>query len=233
VSNLGIFTTRHRRGQFGDILSCAAFTHPNPRVSVVSPRALRIVTLGRFSQAKCRKSSRFDDMGAFSRIRNVRQSAAASDAARVHKHEMFICGHGGHVYRRYLGGPRVEYRLLEVPFCEHAMRGSSRPHPTLLVVSNTKWAYAVTGDMSIVGILEGLGVNIVCSRAIFYENALRGRNGPHPALLVSSCTKRTYAATADMSIVSISEGPGVNIVYRRSHFANTQCEAVRRSIRRC
>ena len=35
-----------------------------------------------------------------------------------------------------------------------------------------------------------------------------------------------YAVTADMPIVGISEGPGVNIAYLRSYFANTQREAV-------
>ena len=40
-----------------------------------------------------------------------------------------------------------EIRLLEVPFCEHAMRGSPRPHLALLVSSNTQWAYAITADM--------------------------------------------------------------------------------------
>jgi len=29
-------------------------------------------------------------------------------------------------------GPWGEYRLLEVPFCEYAMRGGPGPHPTLL-----------------------------------------------------------------------------------------------------
>jgi hypothetical protein len=53
---------------------------------------------------------------------------------------------------------------------------------------------------------------------------------PHPALLVSPSTKWTYAVTADMPFVGISEGPGVNIAYWRSQFANTQCEAVWRRI---
>ena len=53
---------------------------------------------------------------------------------------------------------------------------------------------------------------------------MRGSPVPHPALLVSSNKKWTYAATAYMPIVGISEGPGVNIAYSRSLFANTQCE---------
>jgi len=77
------------------------------------------------------------------RIRNARQSEAASDAAGVFKHEVGVCGHGGHVHSRYLRGLRGECRLLDVPFCECAMRGSPRPHPTLLVFSNTNWTYEV------------------------------------------------------------------------------------------
>ena len=116
------------------------------------------------------------------RRRNTRQSEAASDAARVRKHEAGVCGHGGHAHRWYLGGSGGEYLLFEVPFCECAMRGSLRPHPTLLVSSITKWAYAVTADTPIVG---------------------------------------------------IPEGPGVNIAYSRSHFANTQCESARDRIPLC
>ena len=66
-------------------------------------------------------------------------------------------GHGGHTYLGYLGGPGGEYRLLEVQFCEYAMRGSTRAHPTLLVSSHMKTTYAVTVDMHIVGISEGPG----------------------------------------------------------------------------
>ena len=72
--------------------------------------------------------------------------------------------------------PGDEYRLFEVPIREYATRGSQRPHPALLVFSNTKWS---------------------------------------------------YAATVDMLFVGISEAPGVDIAIWRSQFANTQCEAVR------
>ena len=123
-----------------------------------------------------------DNIGTFSRIRNARQSEGASDAGSVLKHEVCVCGHGGQVHTSYLGGSGGGHRLFEVLFCEYAMRGSSRPQPTLLVSSNTKWAYAVK---------------------------------------------------VDMAVVSISEGPGVKIVYSRSHFAIAQCEAVRGRIRRC
>jgi len=163
------------------------------------------------------------------------------------------------------------------------MQGSPRPHPTLLVSSNTKWTYAVTVDMPIVGISEGPGVNIAYSgshlrtrnarqseaasdsasvfkhevdiyghggnahhrylggpggeyclfEVPFCEYAMRGSPRPHPALLVSSNMKLTHTVTADKTIVGISEGPGVNIVFSRSHFANTQCEAARSRIPLC
>ena len=49
-------------------------------------------------------------------------------------------------------------------------------------------------------------------------------------LLVFSNIKQTYTVMVDMSLVGISEGPGVNIAYSRSHFANMECEAARRRI---
>ena len=107
------------------------------------------------------------------------------------------------------------------------MRGSPIPHPALLVLSNTKWVCAVTVDISLVGISEGPGVNIAYRRSHLAKFAMRGSAKPHPALLVFSSTEWMYAVTADKPIVGISEGQGVNIVYSRSHFANTQYEAVR------
>ena len=61
---------------------------------------------------------------------------------------------------RILEAPRGEHRLLEVPICECAMRGSPLPHTTLLVSSCTKSMYALTVDIPFVGISEGPGVNI-------------------------------------------------------------------------
>ena len=141
------------------------------------------------------------------RIRNARPFGATTDAARVHEHQVSTCGHGEHIYRANLGGPGGEYRLLEVPICEYAMRGSPRPHPTLLMSSNTKWAYAVTKDMFIAGISECPGVRIVYWRSHFANYAMRASRRPHPTLLVSSKTKWTYAVTVNMSIVGFSEGP--------------------------
>ena len=71
-------------------------------------------------------------------LRNARRSAAASRSASVLKHEVGACGYGGRIYTSYLGGPGGEYRLLEVKFCEYAMRGSPPPHRVLLVFSDKK-----------------------------------------------------------------------------------------------
>ena len=95
------------------------------------------------------------------RMRNASQPGAVSDAARVHKHQVNTCLRGGDIYCADLRGPGGECRLLEVQFCENAMRGSPTPHPALLVSSCAKWTYSVRVDMSIVGILEGPGVDIV------------------------------------------------------------------------
>ena len=53
-------------------------------------------------------------------MRNAGQSEAASRSASVLKHEVGVCGQGGHAPRRYLGGPGVEYRLFEVPIFANA-----------------------------------------------------------------------------------------------------------------
>ena len=60
---------------------------------------------------------------------------------------------------------------LRALFCEYAMRGSKKAHPTLLVSSNTKWAYAVTVGKSTVCISEGPVVNFV-----YWVPILRIRN---------------------------------------------------------
>ena len=114
------------------------------------------------------------------RIRNARQSGIAPDTARVHKHHVFTCDHGGHIYRANLGGPGGEYRHFEVPFCEHEIRGSKRPYSALLVSSNTKWMYAATVEMAIVGILEGPGMNLVYSRSHFANSQCEAVNGCIP-----------------------------------------------------
>ena len=113
------------------------------------------------------------------------------------------------------------------------MRGIKRPHPALLASSNTKWTYTITVDMSLVDISGGGWGEYRLSEVPFCEYAMRVGPGPHSSLLVSSDTKCTCTITADMPIVPISEGPGMNIAYWRSHLANTQCESARPRIPLC
>ena len=49
-------------------------------------------------------------------MRDAERSEAASNAARVHKHEVLTCRRGGYMHLSYLGGSGDEYRLLEVLF---------------------------------------------------------------------------------------------------------------------
>ena len=74
----------------------------------------------------------------FGEIRNARQSAAASRSASVLEQKVDACGHGGHMYLAYLRGSRGKHRLLEVPCCEYARRGSLAPHPARLSYPSTK-----------------------------------------------------------------------------------------------
>ena len=83
----------------------------------------------------------------------------------------------------------------------------------LRVSTSTKWSCAVVFDISTVRISEAPGGEYRLLEVIFCECAMRGRPQPHPALLVSPCTKWTYAVTADMPFVGISEVSGVNIAY--------------------
>ena len=108
---------------------------------------------------------------------------AAYHSGRVFMHEVDVCVNGRYALRRYLGGPGGEYRVFEVPFCEHAMRVSPGSHPTLLVSSCTKQAYAVMMDVSTVRVSECPGVNAAYSRFHFAKSAMRGSPPPHPALL--------------------------------------------------
>ena len=141
-----------------------------------------------------------------SRIRNARQSDPASRPASALKHEVGVCGHGGHIPRRYLGGPGGEYRLSEVPFGE---------------IRNARQCEAASRSTSVLK----HGVRVY-RRSHLAKCAIRGSPRAHPILLLSSNMKWTYAITVDMPIMGISEGPGVNIAYWRSQFTNAQCEAV-------
>ena len=146
--------------------------------------------------------------GPFFRMRDARQSAAASRSASVLKPEVDVCGHGGHVHRRYLIGPGGECRLFEVKFCEYAMRGSLPPHPALLVSSNTEWTDAATVDICILHILEAPGVNIAYWRKVpSCECVMRGSPPPHPARLTSQSIKYTPLSTVSVSKAGIFEAP--------------------------
>ena len=133
---------------------CLISTTKTLRLCRISPRTLRIVTLGRSGEAKSRNPSRFDNIGAFSRIRNARQSEGASDSASVSKHQADVCGYGGVIYRANLGGPGGEYCLLEVPICECGMRGSLALHYARLTSSRTKQASLSTAIVLKRGIYE-------------------------------------------------------------------------------
>ena len=216
------------------------------------------------------------------RIRNARQSKTAADNASVLKHEVDVCGHGGHTYTSYLGGPGGENRLLEVPFantqCE-AVRGgirrcswlqarSERMRPRWTCVCDLSWSFGV------ISFFRGPVLQIHNARqseaaprsaGVFkheldvcghggqaYASYLGGSGGEYRHLEVpfgEIRNSRRPAAASDVGRVSKHEvgihdhggniyttllgEPKVNIAYSISHFANTQCEAVRARIRRC
>ena len=88
------------------------------------------------------------------RMRNARQSEAASRSASVLKHEVDVCGQGGHVPRRYLGGPEGEYRLSEVPFCEMRNAGQSAAASRSARVSKHQIHTVLDGEHSKAEIFE-------------------------------------------------------------------------------
>jgi len=88
------------------------------------------------------------------------QATVASDASRVHIHQLGAYGHSGQSHRAYIGRPRDVLADSRASFFEYAIRGSPRAHPTLLVSPSTKRAYAVMVGVSTVRISEAPGVNI-------------------------------------------------------------------------
>ena len=101
------------------------------------------------------------------------------------------------------------------------MRGSPQPHPALIVSSCTKRAYAVTTDTATVRILEASEGEYRLFEVPICEYAMRGSPRPHSALIVFTNTNCSHGVMFDISTVRISEAPGVNIAYWRSHFVNT------------
>ena len=118
-------------------------------------------------------------------MRNERHPAVASNATRVHKHQLGACGHGGQSHHAYIGGPRGVLADSRAPFCEYAMRGSPRAHPTLLVSPSTKRTYAVMMGVSTMRISEAPGVNIA-----YWRPDLRMRNARQSGAALRSLTSR-------------------------------------------
>ena len=102
-------------------------------------------------------------------------------------------------------GVNIAYSRSQFAYC--AMQGSKRPHPALLVYSCTRWAYAVTMHIATVRTLKAPGGEYRIFEVPICQCAMHGSKRPHPALLVSSCTKRAYAVTMDVATVRTSEGP--------------------------
>ena len=59
-------------------------------------------------------------------LRNARPSEAAFRSARFLKHDLDVCGHGGYIPRRYLGGPGGEYRLMRGPVLQMRIARQSK-----------------------------------------------------------------------------------------------------------
>ena len=125
--------------------------------------------------------------------------------------------------RRELGG-------LRALFCECAIQGTLPPQPTLLALTNIKYAHTVTVDKATAPILEGPGAYSPI-RVPHFANAkcgsVRGRIPLCSCLQAPSGRMRlwwTYIPCESRRL------RGVNIAYWRSRFANTQCEVVWRCI---
>jgi hypothetical protein len=63
------------------------------------------------------RTRRFE--GPILRMRNARQSGAASGSAQFFTHQVSICSRGGHIYISYLGGP-VATSPFRGPICQNA-----------------------------------------------------------------------------------------------------------------
>jgi len=100
-------------------------------------------------------------------MRNERHPTAAPDATCVNKHRLGAYGHGGQSHHTYIRGPSGVLADSRAPFCEYAMRGSPRAHPTLFVSPSTNRTYAVMVDVSTVRISEAPGVNIAYWKSRF------------------------------------------------------------------
>ena len=95
----------------------------------------------------------------FLRMRNTRQSGAASHSASVFEHEEYICGHGGHAHRRYIRGPGGGYRAVEVPFGEMRSARQSTAASRSAHVSKHHTRITPDGERVTSGDLRGAGVS--------------------------------------------------------------------------
>jgi hypothetical protein len=92
-------------------------------------------------------------------MRDAERSEAASNAARVHKHEVLTCGHGGHMYFAYLGGSGDEHRLLEVSFLRMRNARQSAAAPRSARVPKHQIHATLDGERVETGNLRGAGVS--------------------------------------------------------------------------
>ena len=124
-------------------------------------------------------------------------------------------------------GPVGEHRLLEVPFCECAMRGSDRPHPALLVFHarsgcmRSRWIYLRCESR------RPRGVNIAYWRSLFanaqFEAVWR-------CITLGPCRHAPKSITLDGDCVKTGSLRRVVVAsrFRGPIWRNLQCEAVRR-----
>jgi len=166
------------------------------------------------------------------RMRNARQSGAASGSAQFVTHQVSICSRGGHIYTSYLGGPVATFALSRAHLPKCAMQGTPPPHSTQLVFSNMKRTYVATVGVSTLRISEAQ------SRHRLFEgpfgemrNARRPTPAPRSALF--STHQEHLALHCERVKRGNRRGSDEKSPTQLPHFANTQCEAVRGRIRRC
>ena len=165
-------------------------------------------------------------------MRNARRHTAASDATLVYKHQSCVYGYGGYSHLAYIGGPGCELAGLRSHFCECAIRGHPPPHPTLLMFANITCTYIVTVNIATLPILEASGAQSHF-RGSHFANAQY--KAPYRRIRLYSCSQtsrlplRSLRNTATLPIL---ETLGVHSRFLELQFANRQCEAVRRRIRR-
>jgi hypothetical protein len=102
--------------------------------------------------------------------------------------------------------PGGKCRLLEVPICECAMRGSLALHYARLTSAHTNQAPLSTVIVSKQG-SSRCRRDIAFSRAHLAKNAMGAIPPPHPTQLTSSGTKQASLSTVSMSKQGVFEAP--------------------------